>query len=343
MSTNVSAEKTASEYRKLKQNTGLTIYTRFGVYAMIILFCIIGIIVSDKFLTFNNIMNIIEAVSLLGIVSIGVSFITYSGNFCDMSVPATMALSGIVAVQLLPYGIFVSILGSLVSGFVIGIINGFVVGKLKANPIIWTLAVQFIVAGLLRMFYSGNQIYPDVIAGNRMETVEAFYSISRTYIFGVIPLVVVVMIIVAILCQLVISKTKYGRQLTMVGCARKPATFSGINSGNVVMAAFTIASVLGAVGGIFLSSFSKVGAYYMGEGYDFNTVTAIVLGGMTLFGGRGNMAGVVGGVIVIGLLSNIMTFIGMDTFSQYFVKGLIFIFIVWMNSYSLRKLGKDYV
>ena len=81
----------------------------------------------------------------------------------------------------------------------------------------------------------------------------------------------------------------------------------------------------------------------MGEGYDFSTITAIVLGGVTLLGGRGNFVGVVGGVITLGLLSNILTFIGLGTFPQLFVKGFVFILIVWLNTFSLRKLGKDYV
>jgi len=337
------AKNVSKDVRKIEQSKGIKALNKFGVYAMIVVFIIIGIFVSDKFLSVDNILSIIGAVSLLGIVSLGVSFITYSGHYCDMSVPATMAFSGIIAVQLLPHGIFASIIGALASGILVGVINGLMVGKLKANPIIWTLAMQFVMAGLLRWFYSGNQIYPDVIAGNNMQAVEAFYSLSRTYIFGRVPLIVVVMIAIALICQFILSKTQYGRQLKLVGSSLKAAKFSGVNTSKVICIAFVIASLLGAVGGVFLSSFSKVGAYYMGEGYDFNTVTAVVLGGMTLFGGRGNMAGVVGGVITIGLISNIMTFIGMNTFSQYFVKGLIFVLIVWLNSYSLRKLGRDYV
>jgi len=80
----------------------------------------------------------------------------------------------------------------------------------------------------------------------------------------------------------------------------------------------------------------------MGEGYDFSTITAIVLGGVTLLG-PGSFVGVIGGVITLGLLSNILTFIGLGTFQQLFVKGFVFILIVWLNTFSLRKLGKDYV
>ena len=326
------------------RSRSLTVMSKFGVYVMIVLLLILGTIVApDIFPTLNNMIDIIEVGALLGIVSLGVTFVTYSGNFVDMSVPSMMAFSGIIAVQLLPYGLVVSILGALVTGCAIGALNGFMVGKLKANPIIWTLAVQFLISGMLKWAYTGNQIYPDAVASNNMGTVELFYAIYRTRFFDTIPLIVVVMLALAALCQLLLSKTRYGQQLRLTGSNIRAAKFSGINTERIVWIAFVLCGLFGGIGGILLSSLSKLGAFYMGEGYDFNTITAIVLGGVTLFGGRGNFVGVIGGVITLGLMSNIMTFIGLGTFEQLFVKGLVFIAIVWLNTFSLRKLGKDYV
>lgn len=331
-------------YSKSSKLKLLNITSRFSVYVMLVLFIIIGVCVaSDIFLTIGNFVDIIEVGSLLGIVALGVTFVTYSGNYIDMSIPCIMAFSGIMAVQFLSLGLVPSILAAVLTGGLIGFINGFMVGKLKANPIIWTLAVQFLISGLLKWAYSGNQIYPDVIAGSDIKVVESFYAIYRTRIFGSFPLIVVIMLALAILCQLVLSKTRYGQQLRYTGSNRTAAKFSGINTDRVIWIAFILCGVFGGLGGLLLSSLSKTGAFYMGEGYDFSTITAIVLGGVTLVGGRGSFFGVIGGVITLGLLSNIMTFIGLGTFEQFFVKGLVFIFIVWFNSYSLRKLGKDYV
>jgi ribose/xylose/arabinose/galactoside ABC-type transport system permease subunit len=330
-------------------NTGirlrsLNIMSKFGVYVMIALLLILGTIVApDIFLTLNNMIDIIEVGALLGVVALGVTFVTYSGNFVDMSIPSIMAFSGIIAVQLLPYGLVVSIIGVAVTGCFIGAINGFMIGKLKANPIIWTLAVQFLISGMLKWAYTGNQIYPDAIASKNMKAVEGFYAIYRTRFFDTIPLIVIIMVVLAVICQIVLSKTRFGQQLRLTGSNIKAAKFSGINTERTVWIAFVLCGMFGGIGGLLLSSLSKLGAFYMGEGYDFNTITAIVLGGVTLFGGRGNFVGVIGGVITIGLMSNIMTFIGLGTFQQLFVKGLVFIVIVWLNTFSLRKLGKDYV
>jgi ribose/xylose/arabinose/galactoside ABC-type transport system permease subunit len=318
--------------------------SKAGVYVMIVVLLIVGTIVAPGiFLTLNNMIDVVEVGAMLGIVALGVTFVTYSGQFLDMSIPSIMAFSGIIAVQLLPFGLFVSILGALLTGCLVGALNGFMVGKLKANPIIWTLAVQFLISGVLKWAYTGNQIYPDAVAGSDMRVVEAFYSLYRTRYFGTIPQIVVIMIALAIICQIVLTRTRYGQQLRLTGSNIRAAKCSGINTERTVWIAFVICGLFGAIGGILLSSLSKLGAYYVGEGYDFNTITAIVLGGVTLFGGRGSFVGVIGGVITLGLLSNILTFIGLGTFEQLFVKGFVFILIVLLNSFSLRKLGKDYV
>lgn len=322
----------------------LTVMSKSGVYLMILLLLIIGTIVAPNiFLTFTNMIDVIEVGALLGTVALGVTFVTYSGHFVDLSIPSIMAFSGIIAVQILPLGLPVSILGALLAGSAIGAVNGFMIGKLKANPIIWTLAVQFLVSGMLKWAYTGNQIYPDAVAGINMRVVGAFYAIYRTRLFGAIPLIVVIMLALALICQLVLFKTRYGQQLRVTGSNIKAAECSGINTERTVWIAFVLCGLFGGIGGLLLSSLSKLGAFYMGEGYDFSTITAIVLGGVTLLGGRGNFAGVIGGVITLGLLSNILTFIGLGTFEQLFVKGFVFILIVWLNTFSLRKLGKDYV
>jgi ribose/xylose/arabinose/galactoside ABC-type transport system permease subunit len=322
----------------------LNFMSRSGVYVMIGLLLVVGTIVAPGiFLTVNNMIDILEVGALLGTVALGVTFITYSGNFLDMSVPSIMAFSGIMAVQFLHLGLAASVAAAVVTGCLIGAINGYMVGKLKANPIIWTLAVQFLVSGLLKWAYTGNQIYPDAVAGGNMKIVEAFYGIYRTKLFGVIPQIVVLMLVLALVCQVVLSWTRYGQQLRMTGSNTRAAKCSGVNTGRTVWIAFVICGGFAGIGGLLLSSLSKLGAFYMGEGYDFSTITAIVLGGVTLLGGRGNFIGVVGGVITLGLLSNILTFIGLGTFPQMFVKGLVFILIVWLNTVSLRKLGKDYV
>jgi ribose/xylose/arabinose/galactoside ABC-type transport system permease subunit len=107
------------------------------------------------------------------------------------------------------------------------------------------------------------------------------------------------------------------------------------------MLSFALAALTATVAGLAVTSLSRVGAWYNGAGYDFKAVTAVVIGGMTLAGGRGNILGVLGGALIIGILNNIMTLLGVGTFSQDIVRGAIFILVVGVNALSLRRLGRD--
>lgn len=318
---------------------------KLGVFFMMAILILAGTFISDKFLSVNNFSNIIAAVALLGIVALGDAFVTYSGNFCDMSVPVIMAFSGIISVSTLNCGLVVSIASGIGVGLLIGFINGFVVGKLKANAVVWTLAFSYIVSGFIRWAYSGRQIYPDVVAKGK-PAADQFVNLMRMDVIKGVPLVVFVMIAFAVICQFVLARTKFGKQLKLVGSSKEVAKMTGVNVSRTIGAAFMMSAFTASVGGIFLASLSKVGAYYNGAGYDFQAVTAIVLGGMTLAGGRGNIIGVIGGVFTLGLLNNLMTLFhigdfSIDTFSQNMIRGIIFIIVVGFQARSLRKLGRD--
>jgi ribose/xylose/arabinose/galactoside ABC-type transport system permease subunit len=338
MSMPVDSSNIKTDKRKVELGKLSTIVNMLGVYGIVILIIILGAFISDKFLTMSNFRNIIEAVTLLGIVSVGVAFVTYSGHYADLSVPTIIAFAGVVAVDTLQNGIIVSIIAGMLAGVAVGVVNGFVVGKLRANPIIWTLAVAFVLNGFLRWIYSGSQIYPDVKAGE--EVAAAFINLSRTNVLG-IPIMVWILIILVIVCQILLTRTKFGQQLKLIGASYEVAKMTGVNVTRTVGIAFVLSALTASIAGILLTSLVKIGAYYNGAGYDFRAVTAIVIGGVTLAGGRGNIIGVIGGVIVIGLMNNMMTLIGIGTFSQTVVQGIVFILVVWINANSLRKLGKD--
>jgi ribose/xylose/arabinose/galactoside ABC-type transport system permease subunit len=225
------------------------------------------------------------------------------------------------------------------AGSVLGLINGLMVGKFRAHPIIWTMAFNFVMSGIVRWIWSGTQIYPDVIAQNNARAVELFYAISRTFFFGV-PVSVIVMIVMFIIGYVLLTYTRFGNQLKVTGSNYAVAKLSGINVVRSIVLVYVINAVCCSVAGIFLASIAKTGAYYNGDGYDFRAVTSVLLGGMTLAGGAGSMTGVFGGVITIGMLSNIMNLIGIPTFNQWLVQGIVFLFIVWLNTNSARKLGR---
>jgi len=121
-----------------------------GIYGVAVLLLIGGRIVSADFLTVENLLTILNAVALLGIVASGMAFVTYSGHMADLSLPSIMAFSGIVTVAALPWGLPAALLCGVLAGLLVGAMNGFVVGRLRANPILWTLAVAFFMEGFMR-------------------------------------------------------------------------------------------------------------------------------------------------------------------------------------------------
>jgi len=314
------------------------IYDRAGIYFIGLLLLIAGTFVSDEFLTPKNLMSILNAVSLLGIVAAGMAFVTYSGNMADLSIPSIMAFSGIISVAALPLGLAPALILGVSAGMLIGAMNGFVVGRFNANPILWTLAVAFFMEGFMRFAWSNNQVYPDIEPGTAG---AAFINIFRLSI-GPVPLIVAVMVLMFVACHLVLTRTRFGIESKLAGSSKAAAKTTGINVPRVVLMDFLAAAFCASIAGIFLTSMNKLGVFYLGKGYDFKSVTAVVIGGMMLSGGRGNMPGVFGGVLVIGLLANIMTFVGINTFQQNIVTGAIFIAVVGLHQYQLRKRGKDY-
>lgn len=330
--------------RKMEINKFSLIFNKLGIYVVVILLIIIGCIVSKgQFFGKSNIQSILEAVSLIGMVSAGLVFVVYSGNMNDMCIPAEMAMAGMVTVQCINFGFPVAFLAGVASGVVIGCINGFMIGKMRANPIIWTLAMNLLLSGIMRVAWGGKQLYADSIAKDTefaQNAANTFYGIARTYIGGIISLMAIIMILMFVISWFIHSKTAFGQKLKIVGTNYEVAKFSGINCNRVMLVTYILCAVSSSIGGIFFAALRKTASYENGMGYDFTGLTAVLLGGVLLNGGKGSVVGTFGGVIAYGILNNILSWIGLGTYEKYLVQGLVFLFIVWLNTYSNRKLGK---
>lgn len=309
-----------------------------GVYAVAFLLVVLSAAVSPDLLTPEKFIEVLGAVTLLGMVSAGMAFVTYCGCMADLSLPSIMAFSGIVAVAALPLGLPLALCCGVLAGLSIGAMNGWVVGVLEANPILWTLSVAFFMEGFMRFAWSNNQLYPDVTPGTPG---AAFIGLFRLSV-GPVPLIVLVMLAQFAIAYAVLSHTKFGRESRLVGSCRAAAVTSGIRVPRVIFLNFVIAAFFASLAGIFITSMNKLGVYYLGQGYDFKAVTAVVIGGVMLSGGRGNVLGVLGGVGVIGLLTHLMQFLGITTFRQNIVTGLVFIAAVGLQQYLLRRRGEDF-
>lgn len=315
----------------MKKVNGLEYIGKFGTYIIVAFLLVIGCFVSNKFLSVTNLVNILDAISYLGILASGMALVTYCGQSVDLSTPSTIAVASFVSILTLKYGMVPMILCTLASGALIGLLNGLVIGKFRINTVVWTLSMSFVFAGLIRVIFGSANIYPS--EGN----VKAFEQISRYRVFGYIPLGVIVMLLMMAVLHILVSRSRIGRQFKMVGCSEEVAQYSGINVLKIITISFMGSGIAAAITGLFIASLSKSACYNYGTGYEFRAITAVVLSGMVLDGGRGSIAGVFGGVLAIGLLNNIMTLIGLNSFLQDVVTGIVFIAIVWLTNYTTKK------
>ena len=330
--------------RKVEINKFSLIFNKLGIYVVVLLLIVAGVILSGgQFFSASNIQSILEASALIGMVSAGLMFVVYSGNMNDMSIPMTMAMAGMLTVQFINLGFIPALLIGIASGALIGFINGLMIGKFRAHPIIWSWGFNLLLSGIVRVVWQGKQLYADTVAlptEFAQKAANTFYAISRTYLTSFISLMAVVMIVMFAIAWFIHSKTTFGQKLKIIGTNYDVAKFSGINCTKVLITAYMICGVCAATGVIFFSALRKTSSYENGTGYDFSCLTTVLLGGVQLCGGKGSVIGAFGGVLAYGILNNTLSWIGLDTYSKYLVQGLVFLFIVWLNTYFNRKLGK---
>ena len=333
--------------RKTEINKGIIIFNKMGIWVIVIGLLVLGTIIAaaggGNFFQASNIQSILEAVALQGMVCAGLFYIVYAGNMNDMSIPLTMALAGMLTVQSINLGFPVALMIGIASGVGVGLVNGFMIGKLKANPIIWTWGFNLLISGIVRVVWQGRQLYADSVAADTeyaQNAANAFYSISRTYLTGVFSLMALIMIIMFVISWFIHAKTSFGQKLKMVGTNYEAAKLSGINCSRVITLSYVICSTCSAIAGIFYAAFRQVASYENGTGYDFSCLTCVLLGGTLLGGGKGSVIRTFGGVLAYGILNNILSWTGLGTYEKYTVQGIVFLIIVWINTYSERKLGR---
>jgi ribose/xylose/arabinose/galactoside ABC-type transport system permease subunit len=308
------------------------------VYVFVVALLVLGRVLDPTFWTGTELLRVVGDVAILGIVAVGVGFITLSGHYVDLSIPGIMGISGIVSVLLLPYGFAAAIVAGMATGATLGLINGAVVGVLRLNPIIWTLASMSLMDGATRWACGGMWRYvpEDLPVG------ATFDAIYRGQILGVVPVSVALFAVAAVLAHFLLNRTVYGRQVMLTGASYDAARMTGVNVGRVVMLAFVFSGLMAALAGIVKTSLTKYGDIEIGLTYDFQAITAVVLGGTALAGGRGGIAGILGGVLVIGLLGRILPLIhGVGQDEQLAIRGVLFIVVVALGARALRKAGRS--
>lgn len=306
----------------------------------VLLFILIGLaivfgIMSPKFLTFNNIMNIITQNSYLIIASIGVALVMISGG-TDLSVGYQISVVGVctaIFMQWLNMPIILSIFLGLVISIVLGSINGFTANKLNMHPMIVTLATMTLFQGISFLISQSKSIY---------DLAPSFKVIGQGYV-GSIPIPVIIVLVIALIIGVMLKKTYFGRHIYAVGGNPEAAHLAGIDVKKVKLLVFALCGLLVGIAAVVLISRTGSANSSMGPGTEFNAITACVLGGVSFIGGEGDIDGVVIGVLILGVLSNGMQLIGLGIYIQYVAKALILIAAIAFDTYQKQTKVKKNV
>lgn len=303
--------------------------TQAGLAIAIGLVVIYGTLASPVFFTVGNFLNVLTSMSLIGIVVIGMTFVLIVGGMADLSVPATIACGAILSLAMQPYigalpaaGLAIALAG------LCGLINGILVGYVGINPIITTLSVGSIVLGVVQAAVGGVIVYGSD---------PAFSELIKGRILGV-PTVVWIFAAVALLGHFVLSRTYWGRWVTAIGGNYKAARASAIPVRAVKAGAFVATGLCAGLSGVLLGVTLQSARPFLGAGYEFSAITAVVLGGISIMGGFGSIPRAIAGLVFVQLLTNVMVLGGVRTPTQGFVMGLLIAVAVALDV-ALRKRG----
>jgi ribose transport system permease protein len=249
-----------------------------------------------------------------------------SGSF-DLSIGSVMAFTGIIIIMLQPYGFFVSILGGVIVGTLIGVLNGLLVVKGRINAFIATLGTMVIFRGLGLALTGSSPI---------KGTIESYKVIGQGQFFGV-HYSVLYLIAMYIIVWYVLRYTKFGRNDYAIGGNAMSARLAGININLFTFLYFVFCSFTAALSGVILSSRVNTANAVFGDVTNLTVIAAAVLGGTSLFGGKGSVIGTIQGVLILGLIERAMVVFNVDTNYQLLVRGLIILIVVITDAVVSRR------
>lgn len=304
-----------------------------GVISVLIIFTVITSLVNSAFLTPINLLNILRASGFTIIAVTSMSMVLIIGGL-DLSIGSVYAFSSLICAFAmtkanLPIGIAICI--GLLVGVVFGLINGTLIVYCKVPPMIATLGTQYIGRGLVTAFTKGVPVYP---------LPDAFISLEPTKLFGKIPVIIVVGVIIAWIGHIILSKTVFGRSVFAIGGNAEAARISGIKIEKTKMTVYVISGLLAAFAGILMSSRLGSCEPTAGTALEMKVICGAVIGGISVVGGMGTVLGALLGAIFMELLTNALTFMKVSIYYQNVVFGAILVLSVLFDQFKRNIIRK---
>lgn len=290
----------------------------------LILLIIVVSILNPSFLDLSNLLNLLRQISINGLIAFGMTFIILTGGI-DLSVGSILALSSAFIALMITSGVdpIIALIIGVLIGFVLGAVNVLLVTKGNMAPFIATLATMTIFRGLTLVITDGNPI-------TNLGDSYLFQLFGKGYFIG-IPVPAVTMIIVFVILLIILQKTTFGRHTYAIGGNEVAAKISGIKVNKIKILIYGISGLMSALAGGILTSRLNSAQPTAGTSYELDAIAAVVLGGTSLTGGKGRIVGTLIGVLIIGVLNNGLNLLGVSSFYQQVVKGVVILIAVLID------------
>ena len=307
---------------------------KYGNVFVIIALIIIFTLLNPIFLSVYNFMNIVRQIAMVGIISVGFTFVLIGGGL-DLSVGAQIAFMNVcVATMITNWGFppIISVIIGLLLTTLIGFFNGFAISKTSIPPLIATLAMQTILRGAGYLISGGYPIYG---------IPEGIKYLGQGYLFGVIPVPGLILVVIVLLGVFLLNKTYLGRHFYALGSNAEATRLAGINVHLTRTVTYAILGLLTGLAGLIM--LGRVGSAQpnIATNYEMKALTACVIGGVSINGGKGTVFGALLGAIVIGILNNGMSLAGANEYWQMVITGSVLLAVVLFDSLNHAKQVKE--
>jgi len=297
----------------------------------IVVLIIVTSIVQPKFLGAANLTNVMRQLWPLPFIALGMSFVIMAG-FIDLSVPGVISLAAVITATLInPLGQVGAIIVGILSGALMGYINGFVLTS-------WRAMTQ---AEVLFITYGMSSVYKAIaLMFTNAETIRIARSTKPINVFttlgsgtvGIVPVILIIFVVILIIMHLFHTKTLAGRSISLMGGNKDAAYLCGFNTKQIMRLVYSISGTMCAMGAISLVSRVTTANATCGNGYETNAILCVVVGGTSMKGGKGNVLRTMLGVVLITLLGNCMNLLGLSTYMQTVMRGAVLVVAIWLDN-----------
>lgn len=310
----------------------LSFLKKYGIFLVLALLFVVFSLSSDTFLSAQNLMNVLRQVSMMGIVAVGISFVLIAGGI-DLSVGSQISLVNIMGAWLMVNAGMhpaAAVAMLLIAAAIVGLLNGWLTIRMNIHPLMVTLATMTILAGLSKMISGGLSIYGFP---------ASFAVIGQGYV-GAVPVPVLIFVAVSLIGSFILNRTVFGRYVYAIGGNEEAARLSGVATNRIKLAIFSICGFFTGIAGVVMLSRMNSGQPNAGAGFEFDVLTAVVLGGVSIMGGEGKISGVITGVLIIGILSNGLILMNVGDYYQSVIKGVVLLAAIGLDGLQRRSKKK---